>query len=82
MWLFWFPVSLASQNLLDEIASMEQGAQKVYADSQQYQQAVKVSHEPCQSTQEGLLPQESQRSLGGLLGKWVVAMCRPIPLTK
>uniref|UniRef100_A0A8I6A8D3 Periplakin n=1 Tax=Rattus norvegicus TaxID=10116 RepID=A0A8I6A8D3_RAT len=29
------------KNLLDEIASMEQGAQKVYADSQQYQQAVK-----------------------------------------
>jgi hypothetical protein len=47
----WFPVSPVLQNLLDELASREQEVQKVYADSQQYQQAVKVSHEPCQSTQ-------------------------------
>lgn len=49
------PVSFVLQNLLDEIASREQEVQKVYMDSQQYQQAVKVSHEPCKSTQEGLL---------------------------
>lgn len=40
------PVSFVLQNLLDEIASREQEVQKVYMDSQQYQQAVKVSHEP------------------------------------